>query len=62
MLINLQGSSIFSNHVYKLDNAIYGLHQAPKSWYATLTEQLLVHGCTRGTIDQALFMKMWMQI
>ena len=28
----------FPNHVYKLDKALYVLHQAPRSWYATLTE------------------------
>ncbi|KAD5318359.1 hypothetical protein E3N88_18305 [Mikania micrantha] len=44
-------------HVYKLDKALYGLHQAPRAWYATLTEHLLSHGYTRGTIDQTLFLK-----
>ena len=47
----------FPNHVYKLDKALYGLHQAPRAWYATLTEHLLQHGYTRGTIDQTLFIK-----
>ncbi|TLX65798.1 hypothetical protein E9993_23530, partial [Labilibacter sediminis] len=42
----------FPNHVYKLDKALYGLHQASRAWYATLTEHLLQHGYTRGTIDQ----------
>ncbi|XP_076918907.1 uncharacterized protein LOC143579500 [Bidens hawaiensis] len=27
--------------VYKLDKALYGLHQAPQAWYATLTAHLL---------------------
>ena len=49
--------SNFPNHVYKLDNALYGLHQAPRAWYATLTDHLLKHGYTRGTIDQTLFIK-----
>ena len=43
------------NHVYKLDKALYGLHQAPRAWYATLTDHLLKHGYTRGKIDQTLF-------
>ena len=50
-------NSEFPNHVYKLDKALYGLHQAPRAWYATLTEHLLQHGYTRGTIDQTLFIK-----
>ncbi|KAI3690639.1 hypothetical protein L2E82_48795 [Cichorium intybus] len=50
-------NSKFPNHVYKLDKALYGLHQAPRSWYATLTEHLLHHGYTRGRIDQTLFIK-----
>ncbi|KAI3494633.1 hypothetical protein L1887_40550 [Cichorium endivia] len=50
-------NSKFPNHVYKLDKALYGLHQAPRAWYATLTEHLLQHGYTRGTIDQTLFIK-----
>ena len=49
--------SKFPNHVYKLDKALYGLHQAPRAWYATLTDHLLKHGYTRGTIDQTLFIK-----
>ncbi|KAJ0888369.1 putative RNA-directed DNA polymerase [Helianthus annuus] len=44
-------------YAYKLDKALYGLHQAPRAWYATLTEHLLAHGYTRGTIDQTLFIK-----
>ncbi|KAI3509101.1 hypothetical protein L1887_24127 [Cichorium endivia] len=50
-------NSKFPNHVYKLDKALYGLHQAPHAWYATLTDHLLQHGYTRGTIDQTLFIK-----
>ena len=49
--------SKFPNHVYKLDKALYGLHQAPRAWYATLTDHLLKHGYTRGKIDQTLFIK-----
>ncbi|KAI3708719.1 hypothetical protein L2E82_38112 [Cichorium intybus] len=50
-------NSKFPNHVYKLDKALYGLHQAPCAWYTTLTDHLLQHGYTRGTIDQRLFIK-----
>ena len=47
----------FPDLVYKLDKALYGLHQAPRAWYATLTEHLLQHGYTCGTIEQTLFIK-----
>ena len=50
-------NSKFPNHVYKLDKDLYGLHQAPRAWYATLTKHLLEHGYSWGTIDQTLFIK-----
>ncbi|GKA52264.1 putative ribonuclease H-like domain-containing protein [Tanacetum coccineum] len=36
---------------------MYGLHQAPKAWYATLSTFLLKSGYRRGTIDNTLFIK-----
>nr|GFB64724.1 ribonuclease H-like domain, reverse transcriptase, RNA-dependent DNA polymerase [Tanacetum cinerariifolium] len=42
--------------VYKVVKALYGLHQAPRAWYATLSSFLLKHGYRRGTIDQTLFL------
>ena len=47
----------FPNFVYKLLKALYGLKQAPRAWYDTLSEFLLKHGFTRGTIDKTLFYK-----
>ncbi|KAJ0622951.1 putative RNA-directed DNA polymerase [Helianthus annuus] len=47
----------YPEYAYKLDKVLYGLHQAPRAWYATLTEHLLAHGYTCGTIDQTLFIK-----
>ncbi|XP_076935408.1 uncharacterized protein LOC143602045 [Bidens hawaiensis] len=44
-------------YVYKLDKPLYDLHQAPRSWYATLTTHLHGHGYKRGTIDQTFFLK-----
>ncbi|KAD4180338.1 hypothetical protein E3N88_28929 [Mikania micrantha] len=44
--------------VYQMDvktSFLYG--KAPQAWYATLTENLLSHGYTLGTIDQTLFRK-----
>ncbi|GJW57987.1 putative ribonuclease H-like domain-containing protein [Tanacetum coccineum] len=43
--------------VYKVVKALYGLHQAPRAWYATLSTFLLRHGYRRGTIDKTLFLK-----
>ncbi|KAI3808196.1 hypothetical protein L1987_24144 [Smallanthus sonchifolius] len=43
--------------VYKLDKAFYGLHQAPRAWYETLSTHLTINGFVRGTIDKTLFLK-----
>ncbi|GJY27113.1 putative ribonuclease H-like domain-containing protein [Tanacetum coccineum] len=43
--------------VYKVVKALYGLHQAPRAWYARLSTFLLKHGYRRGTIDKTLFLK-----
>nr|GFC18816.1 putative ribonuclease H-like domain-containing protein [Tanacetum cinerariifolium] len=45
----------FLAKVYKLKKAMYGLHQAPRAWYGTLSKYLLKNGLQRGTIDQSLF-------
>ena len=46
----------YPHRVYKLSKALYGLHQAPRIWYETLSKYLLEHGFTRGQIDPTLFM------
>ncbi|GJS05458.1 putative ribonuclease H-like domain-containing protein [Tanacetum coccineum] len=46
----------FPNRVYKVEKALYGLHQALRAWYETLT-YLLDNGFQRGKIDKTLFMK-----
>nr|GFB66213.1 hypothetical protein [Tanacetum cinerariifolium] len=43
--------------VYKVEKAMYGLHQAPRAWYGTLSKYLLKNGFQRGTIDQTLFIR-----
>ncbi|GJR83217.1 putative ribonuclease H-like domain-containing protein [Tanacetum coccineum] len=43
--------------VYKVEKALYGLHQAPKAWYETLSTYLIKNGFRRGTIDKTLFIK-----
>nr|GEV27647.1 hypothetical protein [Tanacetum cinerariifolium] len=47
----------FLDRVYKVEKAMYGLHQAPRAWYGTLSKYLLANGFQRGTIDQTLFIR-----
>nr|GFB41161.1 hypothetical protein [Tanacetum cinerariifolium] len=47
----------FPAKVYKVEKAMYGLHQAPRAWYGTLSKYLLTNGFQRGTIDQTLFIR-----
>ncbi|GJR43136.1 putative ribonuclease H-like domain-containing protein [Tanacetum coccineum] len=45
------------NKVYKVIKALYGLHQASRAWYETLSSFLMENGFRRGTIDKTLFIK-----
>ncbi|GJR41397.1 putative ribonuclease H-like domain-containing protein [Tanacetum coccineum] len=47
----------FPDRVYKVEKAMYGLHQAPRAWYETLLTYLLDNEFQRGTIDKSLFIK-----
>ncbi|GJZ48113.1 uncharacterized mitochondrial protein-like protein [Tanacetum coccineum] len=47
----------FPNIVYKVEKALYGLHQAPRACYETLSTYLLDNGFQRGKIDKTLFIK-----
>ncbi|GJX31933.1 putative ribonuclease H-like domain-containing protein, partial [Tanacetum coccineum] len=47
----------FPDKVYKVEKALYGLHQAPRAWYETLSTYLLENGFRRGIIDKTLFIK-----
>ncbi|GJR49131.1 putative ribonuclease H-like domain-containing protein [Tanacetum coccineum] len=47
----------YPKKVYKVVKALYGLHQAPRAWYATLSTFLLKNRYRRGTIDKTLFIK-----
>ncbi|GJZ56863.1 putative ribonuclease H-like domain-containing protein [Tanacetum coccineum] len=47
----------FPNRVYKVKKALYGLHQAPRAWYETLSTYLLENRFRRGIIDKTLFIK-----
>nr|GEX86584.1 hypothetical protein [Tanacetum cinerariifolium] len=37
----------FPDRVYKVEKAMYGLHQAPRAWYGTLSKYLLDNGFKR---------------
>nr|GEY09535.1 putative ribonuclease H-like domain-containing protein [Tanacetum cinerariifolium] len=39
----------FSDRVYKVEKALYGLHQAPRAWYETLSTYLLDNGFHRAS-------------
>ncbi|KAJ9536269.1 hypothetical protein OSB04_un000541 [Centaurea solstitialis] len=47
----------YSDKVYKLRKALYGLHQAPRAWYDTLSSYLLENKFERCIIDKTLFIK-----
>ncbi|GKE86512.1 putative ribonuclease H-like domain-containing protein, partial [Tanacetum coccineum] len=47
----------FPKKVYKVEKALYGLHQDHRAWYKTLSTYLLENGYRRGTIDKTLFIK-----
>ncbi|GKF90756.1 putative ribonuclease H-like domain-containing protein, partial [Tanacetum coccineum] len=47
----------FLDKVYKVEKALYGLYQAHRAWYETLSTYLLENGFRRGTIDKTLFIK-----
>ncbi|GJT98358.1 putative ribonuclease H-like domain-containing protein [Tanacetum coccineum] len=47
----------FPDKVYKVEKALYGLHQAPRAWYETLSTYLLENEFRRGIIVKTLFIK-----
>ncbi|GJU92800.1 putative ribonuclease H-like domain-containing protein [Tanacetum coccineum] len=47
----------YPKKVYKVVKDLYGLHQAPRAWYAILSTFLLKNGYRRGIIDKTLFIK-----
>nr|GEU55121.1 retrovirus-related Pol polyprotein from transposon TNT 1-94 [Tanacetum cinerariifolium] len=47
----------FPKKVYEVVKALYGLHQASRDWYATLSTFLVKSGYRRGIIDNTLFIK-----
>ncbi|GJU13478.1 putative ribonuclease H-like domain-containing protein [Tanacetum coccineum] len=49
--------SDFPDKVYKVEKALYILHQAPTAWFETLSTYLLENRFQRGKIDKTLFIK-----
>ncbi|GJR20187.1 putative ribonuclease H-like domain-containing protein [Tanacetum coccineum] len=49
--------SQFPDKVYKVEKALYGLHQAPRAWYETFSTYLLANRFRIGTNDKTLFIK-----
>ncbi|GJY42092.1 uncharacterized mitochondrial protein-like protein [Tanacetum coccineum] len=47
----------FPDRVYMVEKVSYGLHQAPRAWYETLSTYLLDNEFQRGKIDKTLFIK-----
>ncbi|GKA54046.1 retrovirus-related pol polyprotein from transposon TNT 1-94 [Tanacetum coccineum] len=45
------------DHVYKLNEALYDLKQAPKAWYDRLKAFLIKHEYKMGMVDNTLFTK-----
>ncbi|GJS92276.1 putative ribonuclease H-like domain-containing protein [Tanacetum coccineum] len=47
----------FPDRVYRVEKALYGLHQAPRAWYETLSTYFLDNRFERGQIEKTLFIK-----
>ncbi|GJR67200.1 putative ribonuclease H-like domain-containing protein [Tanacetum coccineum] len=47
----------FPDRVYKVEKALYGMHQALRAWYETLSTYLLDNEFQRGKIDKTLFIR-----
>ncbi|GJS68396.1 retrovirus-related pol polyprotein from transposon TNT 1-94 [Tanacetum coccineum] len=48
-------SSEFPDYVCKLDKALYGMKQAPRAWYETLSTSLIQNNFVNGRRDNTLF-------
>ena len=44
-----------TSKIWKLKRTVYGLNDAPRSWYLKAAEELVAAGATRSKYDQALF-------
>ncbi|GKB81539.1 retrovirus-related pol polyprotein from transposon TNT 1-94, partial [Tanacetum coccineum] len=44
-------------HVYKLNNALYRLKQAPRAWYDMLSSFLISQDFSKGSVNPTLFIR-----
>ncbi|GJT23394.1 putative ribonuclease H-like domain-containing protein [Tanacetum coccineum] len=51
------GAEMDVKSAFLYEKALYGLHQAPRAWYETLSTYLLDNGFQRGKIDKTLFIR-----
>lgn len=52
-------NELLPNHFFKLKKVLYGLKQAPRVWYIRLRIFFIERDFDKGSIDTALFMKIF---